>query len=105
MSSFKLMRSPTPLHLPGGSAGLTPEKVEIRGRLADGSVVSGLAETLTIDNTSGKILYISFNGGHDWTTIAKATSMSFELQCRDFWLKGEAAGTTWTGLAGIRARY
>lgn len=106
MSSLKLVRSPTPLHLPGGTVGTSAEKVEIRGRLADGTVLSGLAETLTLDNTHDTHeLYVSFNGGNDWVEIPKKSSRAFELQCRAFWIKAGSAGTTWSGIAGIRARY
>lgn len=106
MSSLKIARSPTPLHLAGGTVGTTPVKEEVRGRLADGGVVSGLAETLTLTNTdSSHSLFVSFNGGSNWVEIFKDSHMSFDLQCREFWLKGEAAGVVWSGIAGIRARY
>lgn len=104
MSSFKMLRSPTPLHL-SGSVGTTPYNYEVRGKLADGSIVSGLAETLSLKNTHGsQTLSVSFNGS-DWVDIAAGASKDFEYGCRFFWVKGSGASTTFTGLAGIRARY
>ena len=103
MSSFKMLRSPTPLHIKG-TVGTDAYNYEVRGKLADGSIVSGLAETLDIKNTSSNTLSISFNN-EDWTDIAAGASAHFEYGCRFFWVKGGGAGTTFTGIAGIRARY
>ncbi len=104
MSSFKLLRSPTPLHI-SGSVGTAAYNYEVRGKLADGSIVSGLAETLTLKNTHGsQVLSVSFNNS-DWIDIAAGAEKSFELACRNFWVKGSGAATTFTGVAGIRARY
>jgi hypothetical protein len=104
MSSMKMIRSYTPLHI-GGSVGTAAYNFEVRGKLADGSIVSGLAETLSLKNTHGsQTLSVSFNNS-DWVDIAAGASRDFEYACRFFWVKGSGAGTTFTGLAGIRARY
>lgn len=104
MSSFKMLRSPTPLHI-AGSVGTDSYSFEVRGKLADGSIVSGLAETLSLKNTHGsQTLSVSFNN-NDWVDIAAGASKDFEYACRNFWVKGSGAGTTFTGIAGIRARY
>lgn len=104
MSSLKLLRSPTPLHI-AGSVGTDPYNFEVRGKLADGFIVSGLAETLSIKNTHGsQTLSVSFNNS-DWIELAAGASKDFEYGCRFFWVKGSGANTTFTGIAGIRARY